>query len=419
MMSKSLLKIARLGSLSILALLLLAFVGFWGIRISVWHGNVREFYTLPLDDGPYVFRDGGTLRIVHYDFVPPENPYSWPRILRAAWSQELDGEYRSRERVFELNNQAKVRDAIAADPLLDYDPYSAPKIENAAYAAPRVAAVSDVHGSARHLQTLLRAAGIVDDDLDWNWGEGHLVVTGDMVDKGPGVIETLWLLRKLEHQSEAAGGGVHVLLGNHEVMLLTASNPDSDRIYRGRKSSTLARELGIAYGDLFGPDSDLGNWLRTRNTVVRINDVLFVHGGLSRQLLELNLSLDAINDRGRKLVQSGSSAPPDTEAATLPDLMAGYWGPYEYKGYFDTEEYREVFDESVIDEALERYQCGRIVVGHHSVRSIHTVRDGRVLAIGVRLPSTDIPDEPQAGELLLIEGGAFYRILPDGTRRPL
>lgn len=425
MTTKTLFKIAKYSAFSVAALLLLGIVVFWGIRVTVWHGNVHEFYTLPLDDGPYVFRDAGTMRIVHYDFVPPENPYAWSRVLRAAWSQELDGEYRTREQSFDLSNEEEVHAAIATDPILDYDPYSAPKVDEVAYAAPRVAAVSDIHGSVFHLKTLLKAAGIVDEDLNWTWDDGHLVVNGDTVDKAPGVIESLWLLRKLEHQAAAAGGGVHVLLGNHEVMLLTASNTLSDKLYRGRKYRTLARELGVSYGDLFGPHSDLGNWLGTRNTVVQINDVLFVHGGFSRYLLEHDLSLEKINQWGRELVQAGYRLPPGatgttlTDATTLPDLLVGYWGPYEYKGYFDTEGYREEFDESVIDEALERYQASHIVVGHHSVRSVHTVRDGRVVAIGVRMPSTDIPADPQVGEMLLIEDGAFYRILSDGTRLPL
>ena len=56
---------------------------------------------------------------------------------------------------------------------------------------------------------------------------------------------------------------------------------------------------------------------------------------------------------------------------------------------------------------------------HAAVRSIQTVRGGRVLAIAVKLPETDIPAPTPAGELLLLEGQKCLRVRSDGTRQPL
>ena len=71
---------------------------------------------------------------------------------------------------------------------------------------------------------MLIGAGLVDSDLTWSGGEDHLVITGDFIDRGVGDRPLMDLLRKLQSESSAAGGRVHVLLGNHEVMNLLRDN---------------------------------------------------------------------------------------------------------------------------------------------------------------------------------------------------
>jgi hypothetical protein len=81
-------------------------------------------------------------------------------------------------------------------------------VEDAASAfhAERIAAIGDIHGKFKHLVALLKRNGVIDNRLDWNWNSGHLVVLGDVFDKGPSVTESLWFLRKLERQASRAGG---------------------------------------------------------------------------------------------------------------------------------------------------------------------------------------------------------------------
>ena len=52
---KKLLKIFWLIYKIIGTLLLTAIIVFWGIRLSVWYGNVNSFYKMKLDDGPHIF----------------------------------------------------------------------------------------------------------------------------------------------------------------------------------------------------------------------------------------------------------------------------------------------------------------------------------------------------------------------------
>ena len=84
----------------------------------------------------------------------------------------------------------------------------------------RVVAVSDVHGAFDAMTTTLAKAGVLDEKLRWNGGATHLVITGDILDRGPDSRKVMDLLMRLEGEAVDAGGRVHLLLGNHEVMNL-------------------------------------------------------------------------------------------------------------------------------------------------------------------------------------------------------
>ena len=53
--------------------------------------------------------------------------------------------------------------------------------------------------------------------LNWTFGNGHLVLVGDFVDRGFSTTQVLWFIYKLEQEAEKQGGYVHYILGNHEL----------------------------------------------------------------------------------------------------------------------------------------------------------------------------------------------------------
>jgi len=69
----------------------------------------------------------------------------------------------------------------------------------------RVLTISDIHGEFDHFVNILRAAGVMDDDQRWIWGDGHLVIDGDVFDRGTGVTECLWLIYQLQQEASRAG----------------------------------------------------------------------------------------------------------------------------------------------------------------------------------------------------------------------
>ncbi len=85
----------------------------------------------------------------------------------------------------------------------------------------RVFAASDLHGQLRATDRLLEAAGLTDGGASWIAPPATaLVVTGDMVDRGPDSVGLVRRLVSLRDQAAARGGLVVLLEGNHEVQVL-------------------------------------------------------------------------------------------------------------------------------------------------------------------------------------------------------
>lgn len=257
----------------------------------------------------------------------------------------------------------------------------------------KIAVVSDIHGQFDVIRRVLLSHGIIDKDLHWTFGTGHFVVVGDIFDRGGQVTEALWLIHNLQQEAKAAGGRVHFLLGNHETMVM-----DRDVRYVNKRYMITAGLLRTPYYDLYGPNSYLGQWLRSLPLTIRINDMVFVHGGFSKELLRQVNSLKNINNLYHKYLID-SQAQITEEKLEQITLLKGREGPLWYRGYFLDRE----LEEKDIDRILKRVGARKMIVGHTSFQAIRTFFDGKVLAVDSSMKFGSM------GEVLLIEGGKFIR----------
>ncbi|HSG82416.1 MAG TPA: metallophosphoesterase [Gemmatimonadota bacterium] len=275
--------------------------------------------------------------------------------------------------------------------------------------ASKIFAVSDIHGEYDALVDLLKAAGIIDDELRWAWGDGHLVIDGDTFDRGDQVTECLWLFYRLDQEARRAGGRVHHLLGNHETMAMRGDL----RYVNAKYTGGIVRRARVTYPDLFGPDMELGRWLRAQHTAIKLNDVLFVHGGLPPAVAERGVDLAELNGLARATLDLRSY-----EVAFSDSLRNFYGhtdvGPYWYRGYHQDEEGR--YSQATLPEIeviLETYGVRAVVVGHSEIDEVSSLYDGRVFGI-------DVPLRELGGfQGLLWQDGRFYRVGVDGTPEPL
>ncbi len=194
----------------------------------------------------------------------------------------------------------------------------------------RVVALSDIHGAYEPMVRTLQQAGVIGEELAWSGGTTHLVIVGDILDRGPRSREAMDLLMRLEAEAAAAGGRVHVLIGNHEAMNLIgdlryvsaaeyAAFADEENAgereqwlarftrYRatdGKSAEELQQEFDqswpkgfFAHRRAFSAKGTYGRWLLEKPVMIVIDGTAFVHGGVSPMIGELGL--DGVNNRLR------------------------------------------------------------------------------------------------------------------------
>jgi len=243
--------------------------------------------------------------------------------------------------------------------------------EPSTFAAPtKTLFLSDIEGEFAKFREILLAAKIIDTQYNWTYDRGSVVIAGDLFDRGTDVVPELWLLYKLEDEAKVAGGAVHVLLGNHDVMNLSGDNRYTDAKYF--KNAWLM-EMNISH--LFDKSTELGRWLRSRNVIEKVGDILVMHGGLSPALLAVNRSPDQLNAACRPFYAVSTEA--------VPDSLKVYFGSkalFWYRGYFRAPK----ISEADLDITLKQYDCKQILVGHTIVKwNIALFLGGKVIGVDV------------------------------------
>lgn len=205
---------------------------------------------------------------------------------------------------------------------------TAPALAGEVRNAGRVIAFADVHGAHAELVALLRESGVVDAAGRWTAGRTHVVSLGDLLDRGADSRQVMDLLMRLQAEARAAGGALHVVLGNHEAMNVLGDlrdvHPGEYAAYadlepadeRAARREVWLAERGAESGAEFdrrypagyfghrralGPGGRYGQWLLSQPVAVVLDDTLFLHGGPSPVLR--GLSLDDLNQRYRRALQ--------------------------------------------------------------------------------------------------------------------
>jgi hypothetical protein len=272
--------------------------------------------------------------------------------------------------------------------------------------------IADTHGEYEILCGFLQKHRVVDASLRWAFGRGHLVILGDIFDRGANQTEILWWLYQLEAQALRAGGGVHVLLGNHESMALRG-----DLRYLNPKYLQTATALGADnFAHLFSASTVLGQWLRSKPAVLKINGVLCLHGGISRETVDRGFTLTEMNAAVRAVLARTDA--PSQELSEREQFVMGRQGPQWYRGYFaDEKDFQTATDEDIA-VILKAFDVQTIAVGHTIVPSVTPLYNNRVLAVQV------YPHLDEQSHAPILEGvarikGRWMRAGSDGALTPL
>jgi len=322
----------------------------------------------------------------------------------------------------------------------------------------KIIAVGDIHGDYKAFIEILNGTGLINNKLHWTGGKTHLVQIGDVMDRGDYAKEILDLLMKLEKEAEEAGGKVHMLIGNHEELniaglifnrgdeftarQLVSFLPDG---YRKKQIKKFRKILGNnpakkTDSDSFW-DSDLipfwenmlnelktdrrhparreymynfnkiyGRWIVQRNAAIKINNIIFVHGGISEKFSKWGLK--KINNRLRVELEDLRRAAMDFTRPFIPgyqrQIVYNPNGPYWYRDFATMDQ--DAFKENV-DRILNNLEAEYMVIAH-TPRVIKTKEDMQLFQGRVWIIDTGI-SEPyrkyMGGRLsaLIINSGKF------------
>lgn len=296
------------------------------------------------NNGPYVFYEGDDVIV---EEITPEGLVS--NTYTTAVGLELTIKLPHMNTSFTLS----IKPEITLEPAVDTQTPS------------KFLAISDFDGHIEGLTQLLRGEGVIDEDFNWSYGDGHLMISGDLFDRGFHIPESMWLLYKLESEAEAEGGKIHLIIGNHEIFNIT-----DDWRFVETKYFNGVQLMGRRMIALYAAHSELGRWLRSKNIIERVGDYAFMHGGIKPEVAALNLTYQEMNDYGR-LIMNGLPCPnSDCEDVTGGDGL--YW----YRGMVEEE-----LSQQEVDTILDGLAVQSVVLGHTKAANIRSLYEGRVIAI--------------------------------------
>ena len=277
--------------------------------------------------------------------------------------------------------------------------YAAESIQNEWDDVEKLVIIGDIHGDYDSYISVLREAGVINRRGNWIGDDTHLVQVGDVPDRGPDTLKIIEHLQKLETQAKRNDGMVHVLIGNHEYMnvvsdlryvhpgeykAMTSRNSSRfrDAYYQQVVASLLNLEEPPVIDDAFKdkwyediplgyvehrltwqPGGDINNWVSTHNSVIRINDMLFMHAGLGP--IMLTMSLDDLNNQIR--AEMLGALQPENNLGDNED------GPLWYRGLAMNSETTE---SAHVEALLSTYGVKHVIVGHTPELGVITPRFG-------------------------------------------
>ncbi len=305
----------------------------------------------------------------------------------------------------------------------------------------QIVVVGDIHGDYDQFIKLLRSAKLINHKNKWTGGDTHLVQLGDVPDRGPDTLKIIEFLQKLEIQARRTKGYVHLLIGNHEAMNVYGdlyyvhpgefeafARPQSkdlrDFFYKNTIEAiktTLPEDEWPSFDEDFKsnwekehplgfiehrwgwePDGSIGEWVCEHDAVLKINDSLFMHGGIGPKFADW--SIEKLNAQIQAELKD--------KQLKKKILAVDEDGPLWYRGLALNSESEE---SAHLENLLKKHDVKRIVIAHTTTDGTVIPRfNGRVILIDVGL------SKAYGGRqaCLLIEGDDIFT-LHRGKKLPL
>jgi hypothetical protein len=247
----------------------------------------------------------------------------------------------------------------------------------------RTFVVGDIHGHRKELVAALRANRLVDGDGHWSGGTDTVWFLGDFLDRGPEGIGVIDEVVSLSEQAAEAGGGVHALLGNHEILALGMHRFGETEVPSEFGPRSFARSWQLNGG--VGADQEQltdkrVDWLLKLPVLAVVDDHLLMHSD-TVEYLNWGSSVDEINETFAAILAS--------------DDISAWWDCW--RRMTTRYAFRGIRGGELAGQVLELLGGHQIVHGH-SVIAEH---------LGVLPSQIEAPDLYADGTVLGVDAGLF------------
>jgi hypothetical protein len=183
-------------------------------------------------------------------------------------------------------------------------------------------AIGDLHADIDAARKAFQLAGATDAAGAWIGGDLTVVQMGDVIGRGSDDLAVVDFVLDVRAKAKAAGGVVHVLIGNHEVFAARPDhrwvNPDAFAAFDALpglnlRHPRLARVPSNerARSAAFMPGGPYALQLVAFPAVLRVGDTIFAHGGVTPQWARYGIA--AINNDVRAWLLGRTDEPLATQ----------------------------------------------------------------------------------------------------------
>lgn len=233
----------------------------------------------------------------------------------------------------------------------------------------RIIVFGDVHGDISRVTHVLYKMQIITPEFKWiaQPADTIIIQMGDQIDSRQRTvdngaweslpdIEVLYFFDRLDRLARAHGGRALSLIGNHEFM-------NTLGVFDYVSAYSLNR-VPYRY-EKFAPGGSIASEiLAKRNVVLKIGDILFVHGGfLKSHVLLCGGDLAKINETARKFFRN---EPLNAREKLWMSALLN-----DEEGLIWTRQYLlKTPEELELREVLGAVDCKKVIVGHNTVSSM-------------------------------------------------
>ena len=267
--------------------------------------------------------------------------------------------------------------------------------------------IGDLHADYEKTVNLFKHFRLINHNYKWIGGDSIVVQLGDQIDgygrgnykDASGEIKILDFFDEMNHQAKISGGGVYSLIGNHELMNIMGNFSYVSKEDIKQSGGSQKRK------ELFRPGGCMATRLScTRNTILKINDIIFVHAGIIPEIVREHKenTIEVVNFLMKNFFNGSLSLDNQKIKKYLIDSDGVLWNRSLGKNNIDC---------SVVNKTLESLGANHIVIGHTPQNVVNSKCDDKIWRVDVGLSKSLGNNHFQILEIKRQDGQNVFSVL--------